>query len=240
MQKVLGAHAERNFVNEKHFTLARDWDFRDLTGWYWSEKFDGCRAYWDGAKLWTRGGNVIQCPRSFTRRLPAGVELDGELWAGHNTLTIAANAAIHGIWKPALRFMVFDVPDVAGNWLERMARATRFENDVVQCVGHGVVAHREHPSEIAAQIIGSGGEGAMFRNPEIRDYQRKRTVNLQRIKAANLYAPWHGLKPQKQSRNAGPVVGLDVSRFPFDPEIEWNIQQILDTDEDLRTLTRPI
>jgi hypothetical protein len=43
--------------------------------------------------------------------------LDGELWAGHGTLTVAANAAIHGLWDERLRFMCFDVPGVGGDWL---------------------------------------------------------------------------------------------------------------------------
>ncbi len=34
---------------------------------YWvSEKLDGVRAYWDGEKLWSRGGHVYAAPHWFT------------------------------------------------------------------------------------------------------------------------------------------------------------------------------
>ena len=37
---------------------------------YWvSEKYDGVRGYWDGAQLWTRGGERINAPRLVHRRL---------------------------------------------------------------------------------------------------------------------------------------------------------------------------
>ena len=29
---------------------------QDPTGWLMSEKLDGVRCYWDGMKLWSRGG----------------------------------------------------------------------------------------------------------------------------------------------------------------------------------------
>lgn len=81
-----------------------------IGGWFMSEKLDGMRCFWDGgisrgipkaaipwantAKdhryvveqvatgLWSRYGNVIHGPSWFLDRLPKGVLLDGELWAG--------------------------------------------------------------------------------------------------------------------------------------------------------------
>ena len=40
----------------------RDWHGEDLAGWYLSEKLHGCRAYWDGAVLWSRGDLAIGIP----------------------------------------------------------------------------------------------------------------------------------------------------------------------------------
>lgn len=49
---------------------------------YWvSEKLDGVRAYWDGERFWSRGGNEYRAPRWFTEGFP-GVPMDGELWMG--------------------------------------------------------------------------------------------------------------------------------------------------------------
>ena len=177
-------------------TLSRDWDFRDLTGWLWSEKFDGVRAYWDGAQLWTRGGNVIQAPKSFLKFFPAGVELDGELWAGHGTLEVASNAAVHGIWDSRLVFRCFDCPDVVGNWTMRILCAASFSNKIIQPVDHGVVEFRRQVSIIAQEIINRGGEGTMFRNPNVKSYEQKRTINLCRVKTKNLFEPWRSQEEQ--------------------------------------------
>ena len=49
---------------------------------YWvSEKYDGVRGFWDGQKLLTRGGPLINAPAWFTANWPK-TPMDGELWAG--------------------------------------------------------------------------------------------------------------------------------------------------------------
>ena len=58
---------------------------------YWvSEKYDGVRGYWDGAALWTRGGERVVAPAWFTAPLPR-VPLDGELWAGRGRFALAVS-----------------------------------------------------------------------------------------------------------------------------------------------------
>jgi hypothetical protein len=85
-----------------------------------------------------------------------------------------------------------------------------------------------------------------------------------RIKERNLYAPWRqpegsgsqarwntadgslgenryderDQSPGRRIQNARPIVGLDVSLFPFDPEIDWNIRTILGGDADYSSLTK--
>ena len=41
-----------------------------LAGYWVSEKYDGVRGYWDGRRLLTRGGQVIQAPPWFTAGWP--------------------------------------------------------------------------------------------------------------------------------------------------------------------------
>ena len=58
---------------------------------YWvSEKFDGVRGYWDGERLLTRGGELIQAPQWFTAGWPK-LPLDGELWAGRGRFSRAVS-----------------------------------------------------------------------------------------------------------------------------------------------------
>lgn len=207
-------------MDESGMTLAKDWDFRDLRLWQWSEKFDGCRAYWDGHCFWTRHGNVVDAPAEALRLMPDGVPLDGELWCGRGGYIDAMKAARHGIWSDAVRFVAFDAPTASGDWLSRMKSADRFKNSFVLTPERGVIRGHYEASELAARIIADGGEGLMLRSPNVFEYQRKRTINLLRIKEKNLYAPWHNAKPQLKLRDFG---GLRLSLWPFDPKMEHEI-----------------
>ena len=250
-------------------TLARDWEWQDLTGWFWSEKFRGCRACWQAStrEFWTRGGKIIPAPDAWKKAMPS-VDLDGEIWAGYCDVETEARLAVQfGKWSDKITFKVFDAPQASGNWIERMAEAKKAIAGIPfsECIQFGIVKNSDEPSEIAAKIISAGGEGAMFRNPTVNKYQRKRTQNLLRIKEKNLYAPWRktqGVGPQarrnnsfhganeagNQNRNSQtsrgrktdsrPVVGLNVSLFPHDPEIDWNIHLILNSSTDFSSLTK--
>ncbi len=91
---------------------------------YWvSEKMDGVRGYWDGARLWTRGGEPIAAPAWFTAGWPP-VPLDGELWAGrgqfsHAVSTVRQQQPDDAAWR-RLRFMVFDLPAHGGSFDQRI------------------------------------------------------------------------------------------------------------------------
>jgi len=207
-------------MNERHMTLATDWDFRDVRLWQWSEKFDGCRAYWDGQAFWTRGGHVVDAPAQLLRAMPSGVHLDGELWAGRGGYIPAMNFVRHGIWSDSVRFVAFDAPQASGDWLKRMKLADGFCNEFVITPERGIIRGHYEASERAAAIIEAGGEGLMLRSPNALDYQRRRTVNLMRIKTGNLYAPWYGATPQLKLRDFG---GLRLSEWPFDPKMEHEI-----------------
>ena len=218
-------------MDEKSFTLARDWDFRDCTGYFWSEKFDGCRAFWDGFQLWTRDGNIIKAPASFTNKLPCGVALDGEIWCGRGEYIQAMNAVRHGMFTDACRFVAFDFPDACGKWTDRMKLADGFRSEIVLTPERGVIGYRDEPSIMADGIIKAGGEGLMLRHPKVLRYEAKRTNHLMRVKAKNLFAPWHGMKDTRPPCN---VPGFHVNKLAFDPEIEWKISACLSGEHDFK------
>ena len=84
-----------------------------IGGWFWSEKLDGMRAFWDGGitrdmratdvpwanvekhgrfknevfatGLWSRYGQVIRAPKTWLDKLPKNIPLDGELWMGRGS-----------------------------------------------------------------------------------------------------------------------------------------------------------
>jgi DNA ligase 1 len=169
-------------INEAQMTLGEDWAGEDLTGWILTEKFDGCRAYWDGAHLWTRGGRQIKAPASFTAGLPAR-HLDCELFAGYDRRAVAMVAAVHHKFAPDLRLVVFDAPQTPGNYLERLASLS-----VEQWPAHvQVVQPRRCAGNAAAAaerdaIQDAGGEGLMARNPNSAKYETGRTRNLLKVK----------------------------------------------------------
>ena len=93
---------------------------------YWvSEKLDGARALWDGQSLRFRSGRPVPAPAWFIAALPPE-PLDGELWLGRGRF-----AELSGIvrrqqprddeWRQ-VRFMVFEQPDGAGSFTERVER----------------------------------------------------------------------------------------------------------------------
>ena len=103
--------------------LAHDWGRdRDLTGWWMSEKLDGVRAWWDGARFVSRLGNAYLAPDWFTAGFPA-TPLDGELWVGRGefqqTVSIVRRGDRSEHWKQ-VKYLVFDAPQQGGAFEERL------------------------------------------------------------------------------------------------------------------------
>lgn len=182
----------RNHMNESQITLVADYTRAiNPAGWLSSEKLNGCRAYWDGSRFWTRGGNVIPAPAWFTFGLP-DVPLDGEIWAGRGRFEEARVAVQFGHWTRRCRFVAFDAPAVCGTWQRRIAKAGRVWRDVVSvevCQGRQWLAQR------LREIQSIGGEGLVIRHPKITRYETGRTGNVLRVKTPF----WTGQLPPRCS-----------------------------------------
>src|SRR4051794_4724766 len=88
---------------------------------------DGVRAYWNGQRLLSRQGNEISAPEEFTRKLPHGQMLDGELWMGRGTFD-----ALMSILKSkhdwnAVEYCVFDIPLSKEPYEKRLAQLQRLQ-----------------------------------------------------------------------------------------------------------------
>lgn len=152
--------------------LANKWKGQDPTGWWVSEKLDGCRAFWDGAVLRTRDSWLpIHAPARITKRLPRGVALDGELWGGRGTfqkvrVLVQTDRPTHPDWR-RVRFWVFDAPTTdAIPWETRKRRAEA----IARRAGAGLVKHWRCAGLAAMQadfrrVVAEGGEGLMLRRP---------------------------------------------------------------------------
>jgi DNA ligase-1 len=171
-------------MNETQMTLGRNWDGRDVSGWLASEKYDGCRAYWDGSKLWTREGNIICAPKWFTQSLPACMELDGEIWAGRGRFNEAMRATRDGVFTPLIRLMVFDAPQVAGAWAARMdvAKSSLNGSAVAAPVPYAPLASVPDMWTRFDEVKAGGGEGLMLRDYRCNGYEYGRTNKLLKVK----------------------------------------------------------
>jgi DNA ligase-1 len=95
----------------------------DVSHYLVSEKYDGVRSYWDGAVLWTRGGQRINAPAWFVAGFPKQA-LDGELWMGRGRFEATSAAIRRSVpddteWQQ-IRYQVFELPDVSGSFVERV------------------------------------------------------------------------------------------------------------------------
>ena len=117
--------------------LAHIWDVNtDPTGWWISEKCDGCRSWWDGVTFITRLGNTFNAPDWFKAKLPKDIVLDGELWIGRGKFQKTISAIKDFIpndekWKE-VKYIVYDAPKIPGTFEERLKFLNSFEqNDIL-------------------------------------------------------------------------------------------------------------
>lgn len=165
--------------------LANEWDGeQDLTGWWFSEKLDGVRAYWDGARFISRRGNIYTAPPDFTKGLPK-VHLDGELFLGrglfHKGSGIARSPASDPRWY-TLKFIVFDAPNAPGGFEARQAYINKLSlGSYAGAMKHSRLESMSQIEPLLDLVIAMKGEGLMARRPQ-SEYTRKRTDDLLKLK----------------------------------------------------------
>lgn len=183
--------------------LALKYDGEDPAGWLMSEKLDGVRAVWTGATLLSRNGKPFHAPAGFLAALPAGCPLDGELWMGRGmfqaTLSMIRKATTD--WS-GVRFRVFDAPEAAGGFEERLEAAGAV---IVGCTAAEIHPHRVCASRAALEAffmetVEAGGEGVMLRAPGSA-YERGRSAALLKY------------KPMEDAE--GELVGIDPGTGQF-------------------------
>lgn len=156
----------------------------DVAGWIATEKLDGCRAYWDGAALWSRNGNPIKAPPELLAELPPGMPLDGELYGGPGTRVWIAAGMRTGRYRHAPKFIAFDAPAASGYYRSRHAAlcamwpAGRYLEIIHAATIPDIDAAR-HMLRVIQQV---GGEGLMLYAPD-QPYQPGRVDHLVKLKS---------------------------------------------------------
>ena len=166
--------------------LAESWDgILDPKGWWISEKLDGVRAYWDGAKLLSRLGNVFHAPDWFIDGLPSH-PLDGELFLDRKsfqkTVAIVRRQDKSDHWKK-IKFLIFDAPGHGGCFEDRVKLiAALKQHPYAVAHPHVVCKGIEHLKEELARVEALGGEGVMLRQPKSM-YVAGRSSTLLKVKS---------------------------------------------------------
>jgi DNA ligase-1 len=165
-----------------------DYDDLDPTGWWYSEKLDGVRAYWNGQDFVSRQGNVFFAPDWFKAPLPKNEILDGELWIGRQMFQKTLSVVRRHDWGEGardVRYVIFDVPSREEGFEERL-QAARDHAAVmkaahVQAHPHDVVQSRKHLLDELNQAAAAGAEGLMIRKPGSM-YRKGRSSELLKVK----------------------------------------------------------
>lgn len=169
-------------MNEDGMMHGTDWNGEDLTGFVLSEKFDGCRAFWDGERLWSRGGMSPTIPAEWAAALP-GIPLDCELYDGIGGVYRCGSALRYGRFTSTMRLVVFDAPASAGDYTARMrvAKDALAGSSAVEVAELVICRDNSHALQIMRGIQARGGEGVMARAPSI-SYMPGRTREILKVK----------------------------------------------------------
>ena len=159
----------------------------DLAAYWVSEKLDGVRAFWNGEKLISRGGNAFAAPSWFTAGFPA-LPLDGELWVGRGqfegTASIVSRHTPHEGWR-RVRYMVFDLPEDDGTFDVRLqnlhAAVAASPNKFLAVTPQHKMPDHKALLEKLDTVIADGGEGLMLHRGDSR-YHAGRSMDLLKLK----------------------------------------------------------
>ena len=144
-------------------------DHVDPAAYLVSEKYDGVRATWDGKTLRFRSGRTVNAPAWFIAKLPAE-KLDGELWLARGEFErlsgyVRKSAALDADWQK-IRYMVFELPEGAGTFVQRVARIREVVSAAswpqLVAVEQFRVADRAALKRKLNDVVKGGGEGLML------------------------------------------------------------------------------
>jgi DNA ligase-1 len=163
----------------------------DITQYWVSEKFDGVRGYWDGTRMISRQGNIINTPLWFVYALPK-TPLDGELWLGRGQFDqVSGIIRRHQIdeedWR-LVKYLIFDLPaseQVFDLRVEQIKSiVTQVNRSHIQRVEQFKLDDNQTLLKTLDRIVENKGEGLML-HLGASYYQNSRSDDLLKLKKSN-------------------------------------------------------
>jgi DNA ligase-1 len=138
----------------------------DPSGWTWTERIVGIRAWWDGSHLVAADGRTLTLPKAFTDDFPT-FPVDGDVW---DPSSKDGPPSLDG-WKD-LRFSAVDAPHPSEPLEQRLARledawrASKSWHLDVRL--HDVLRDGEHLRSILSRLRARRSFGLLLRRPGSR------------------------------------------------------------------------
>jgi DNA ligase-1 len=153
-----------------------------------SEKLDGVRGYWNGQRLLSRTGKVINAPAWFIKDFP-NIKLEGELWTARGQFDLVSGiirkqTPVDSDWQK-VKFMLFDVPDSKLIFSQRLDyiknQITPLKLPWLKLIDHKSFTEFSQLKTYYESVINNNGEGVML-NKANAYYQTGRTDNIKKLK----------------------------------------------------------
>jgi len=203
-------------MTDYYCTLAKTYnpDKHNVLGWMWSEKLDGVRALWrpDEGRFVSRSNKPLNVPPSWLEMMKnVRVPLDGEFFMGRgrfsDTISAVRKKAPTEEQFKGVQYVVFDIVE-NGIFVDRITRAAQITNNVddprIYTLAHRIVGCMGDLLVEYGKIMTAGGEGIMFRNPNM-GYDMKRSGKLLKMKGE--------IDGKATVREIQPGVGKHVGRM---------------------------
>ena len=178
-----------SFAQKPDLFLLKNYDeSREVVGWVMSEKLDGIRAYWDGKKLWSRGGKEINAPLAWRFDFPP-FAIDGELWTKRGDLEkinsiVRKKKANRKEWKK-VSFNIFEVPKQQGGLLDRLEILEKYlkrnPSKYIRIIEQKKINKKEDLQYFLKEVVAKKGEGVVVRNPQT-EYKTGRLKSALKVK----------------------------------------------------------
>jgi len=190
LSPIISSRFDRNKFSP---LLSHNYDGRDPSGYFLSEKLDGYRALFyndTDPQLFSRNNKDFIAPKWFmdniSKNIPKGTLLDGELFIKRGDFDgmgiVRKKVPVDAEWKK-IKYMVFDLPLVNKPFSERYEILKNILKGIknVELVEHLKIKDLNHFNELHKKWTKEGGEGSMLRDPNSY-YENKRSHSLLKVK----------------------------------------------------------